>query len=121
MRYRKLTNLGDYPFGNGLLDFYIDVPEAIAQAVKTSLLLWLGEWFLNIDEGTPYMQGILGKYTIETANTTIQDRILSVEGVTNYEDYESTLDPETRGMSVSFKLNTIYGPTQVEINNYATY
>lgn len=121
MRYRKLSPSGDYVFGNSLLDFYIDTPDAVAQSVKTRLQLWLGEWFLNTDEGTPYMQGVIGKYNKETADTTIQDRILSTEGVTNFEDYESVIDPDTRLFSVSLTLNTIYGPTQLEISNYANY
>jgi hypothetical protein len=121
MRYRKLSLLGDYTFGNGQLNFYRDVPDAVAQAVKTRLLLWLGEWFLNLEEGTPYMQGILGKYSKEVADTTIQERVLDTQGVLNIENYESILDTTNRSLSVSFTLNTIYGPTQIEVNNYANY
>ncbi len=121
MRYRKLTSDGDYSFGNGQLDFYRDVPEAVAQAVKTRLLLWLGEWFLNIEDGTPFMQGILGKYSKTVADTTIQDRVLSTQGVIDIENYVSVLDPDTRSFSVQFDLNTIYGPTAVQVANYANY
>ncbi len=121
MRYRKLSPDGDYTFGGGQLDFYRDSPDAVAQAVKTRLLLWLGEWFLNIDDGTPYMLGILGKQSLETADITIQDRVLSTQGVTSIENYESSIDPNTRLLSVSFTVNTIYGPTDVEVENYANY
>lgn len=121
MRYRKLTATGDMRFGNGQLDFYRDVPEAVSQSVKTRLLLWLGEWFLNLEEGTPYMQGILGKHSQEAANVTIQDRVLDGQGVSDIQNFSSTIIPDTRGYNVSFDLDTIYGPTKVQVENYANY
>lgn len=121
MRYRKLSTTGDYTFGNGQMDFFRDIPEAVGQAAKTRLLLWLGEWFLDIDSGTPYMQGILGKYSIERANVTIEDRVIHTQGATNISNYVSEIDPDTRGMTASFNLDTIYGPTQVDLANYGNY
>lgn len=121
MRYRKLTADGDYSFGSSQLDFYRDVPEAVGQAVMTRLLLWLGEWYLNIEEGTPYMLGILGKHSKETADITIQDRTQSTEGLVNIEDYESILNGDTRGLAVNMQINTIYGPTAIQVENYRNY
>lgn len=121
MRYRKLAPGGDYSFGNGQQDFYRDVPEAVGQSVQTRLLLWLGEWFLNISEGTPFMQGILGKYSVGEASVVIQDRTLSTFGVTNLKNYVAESDQEVRNLSVQFDIDTIYGPTQVQLENYANY
>lgn len=118
MRYRKLSTDGDYTFGNGQADFYRDVPEAVAQACKTRLQLWLGEWFLDLDDGTPYLQGVLGKHSQPVPDLTIVDRARGTEGLTGLTDYQSTVDPDTRTMDVSFKIDTIYGPTPVEIANY---
>lgn len=121
MRYRKLTNTGDYSFGNGQLDFYRDVPAAVGQSVETRILLWLGEWFLDIEDGTPFLQGILGKYSQVTANTTIQDRILTTDGVVSIENYRSNIDVDNRAMTVECDINTIFGPTALKISNYALY
>lgn len=127
MRYRKLTSTGDYSFGNGQLDFFIDDPAGVGQAVKTRLLLWLGEWFLNTDDGTPYLQGILGKHSQSLADTTIQDQVVNTTdgqgtiAVTNVANYVSTLNPNTRSMSVSMDIDTIYGPTDIQIENYTNY
>lgn len=121
MRYRKQSIDGDYTFGSGLLNFYIDTPEGVAQSVQTRILLWLGEWFLDIDEGTPFMQGILGKHSKSTADATLQDRILTTDGMVSIDDYESVIDPETRKFRVTGKLNTIYGITALEVTNYANY
>lgn len=121
MIYRKLTPSGDYSFGSSALDFYRDVPAAVGQAAQTRLLLWLGEWFLDIDSGTPFMTGILGKHSKETADTTIQDRILGTEGMVDIEDYESIIDADSRRMSVTCSINTIFGPTSLEIDNYTNF
>lgn len=121
MRYRKLSPTGDFMFGNGQEDLWRDVPEAVGQAVRTRLLLWLGEWFLDIEAGTPFMQGILGKYSQTTADVTIQDRVLGTQGLTDIQNYVSAIDPDTRRMTVQFDVDTIYGPTQVQLENYANY
>ncbi len=121
MRYRKLDAFDDYSFGHSITNFYINQPEAVAQLVKTRLLLWLGEWYLNADDGTPYYQNILGKYSKATADQAIQNRVTSTDGVNDISFYSSTLDPVTRTLSVQMTLDTIYGPTTVQISNYATY
>lgn len=121
MRYRKLAPGGDYTFGNSERDFYRDVPEAVGQACQTRLLLWLGEWFLDIEEGTPFMQGILGKHTQSEADVTIQDRALGTQGLTDVTNYASSIDPETRNITAQFDIDTIYGPTSVQVANYANY
>lgn len=121
MRYRKLSPSGDYTFGNGQQDFYRDVPNAVGQACKTRLLLWLGEWFLDTQEGTLMMQGILGKHSLDQADVTIQDRVLGTQGLTDIKNYVSAIDPDTRGLQVQFDIDTIYGPTSVQVANYANY
>lgn len=121
MRYRKLTADGDYSFGNGQADFYRDVPEAVGQSVLTRLRLWLGEWYLDITQGTPYPTGVLGKKTKEQADVTIQDRITTTDGMVDIQNYTSAVDPDNRDMTVSVDLDTIYGPTQLDIENYANY
>lgn len=121
MRYRKLSSDDDFTFGSGELNYLRDVPEAPGQAAETRLLLWLGEWYQNIEDGTPYMQGILGKHSQATADIIIQDRILGTEGVVNIQEYSSTLDVDTRFLSVSAIINTIYGVTSVDVLNYANY
>lgn len=123
MRYRKLSATGDYTFGHDQMDFYRDVPEAVGQAVATRILLWLGEWFLDITDGTPFMLGVLGKYSIQQADQIIQDRTLSTQGITDIQSntYVSVVDPNTRAMTTTFTIDTIYGPTQVQLDNYVRY
>lgn len=127
MRYRKLDADNDYVFGNGQLDFYNNEPAAVGQAVETRLLLWLGEWYLDISAGTPYLQGVLGKYSQAQANTTIQQEVLGTtdgqgnSAVTDLSAYESQVDTDTRAMTIEMSIDTIYGPTVVQIANYTIF
>jgi hypothetical protein len=122
MRYRKLDANGDYSFGNQQNDFFIDSPEAVAQAVQTSLKLWLGEWFLDLTAGVPYPEGVLGKHPKEMADQTIISAINQVQGVVNITNFQSVIDPVTRQYSsISGTLNTIYGATQLQMQNYGNF
>lgn len=121
MLYRILDANNDYSFGNSLLNFYKDNPQAVAQAVETRLLLWLGEWYLNTDDGTPYVQGVLGKHPQSTIDATIQDRVIQTENVTGISNYVSSIDPNTRALSISFDIDTAFGPTSVQIANYRNF
>lgn len=124
MRYRKLTATDDFSFGHSQLDFFINSPEAVAQAVKTTLRLWLGEWYLNLNSGTPYAEEIVGKHPDQkaTADNALIAVITSVQGVENIQNFSSVIDPATRKYSaVVGVLNTIYGPTPLQIENLGNF
>lgn len=114
MRYRKLDANGDFTFGHSQADFYVDQPEAVAQAVETRLALWTGQWFLDITEGTDWQSGVLGKYTSNLYDSIIKDRIVSTPGVDSIDSYSSTLDPSSRTLSVIAVINTAFGAATVQ-------
>lgn len=114
MRYRKLDAFGDMQFGNGQQDFHTNTPDGVGQAVMTRLLLWAGEWFLNIEEGTPYQTGALGKNTKSTIDPMIRERILDTEGVTDIYTYSSNFDADARKFYVNATINTVYGATTIQ-------
>lgn len=115
MRYRKLDANGDYTFGQSQNDFYVDQPEAVAQAVQTGLRLFQGEWFLDTSAGVPWRQSILGKYAQNAYDAILKAQILNTQGVQALDSYTSSIDPTTRGLSVTATINTIYGSTDVTI------
>lgn len=114
MRYRKLDQNDDYSFGQGQVNFHKDTPEAVAQAVLTRLRLWLTEWFLDIEEGMPWVEGVLGKREKEAADNTIRTHVLETQGVTQIVEYASQYDADNRTLSVQLEIDTIYG--QIKIN-----
>lgn len=109
MRYRKLSNDGDYVFGSGKNDFLVNSPETVAQAILSRLKLWLGEWFADTSDGTGWNQSIVGKHSKNLYELTLRQRVLETPGVSSVVDFQSSLDPETRHLSVTMVVNTIYG------------
>ena len=103
MKYRKLTENGDYAFGRGGADMHADTPEAVGQAVLTRLRLFAGEWFV-----------VLGKHTQDTYDPVFRERILDTEGVTGIVSYASSFDGETRKLSVRAVIGTVYGETTIQ-------
>lgn len=114
MRYRQLTADGDYKFGNGRGDFLVDNPQAVAQAVYTRLRLWSGQWFLDVEEGTPYETQVLGTNTQALYDTAIRKRILETEGVNGLVKYNSTI--LNRQLSVECAIDTVFGPIPLSVS-----
>lgn len=110
MKYRALVN-GDMQFGVGASGFYINEPNAVAQSVLTRLRLWRGTWFLDENEGVPYIGGVVGRQSLASAEGVIRRAILKTEGVTSIESMSITLDPDERSYKVEATINTIYGTT----------
>jgi hypothetical protein len=116
VRVRKLTESGDYSFGNGEADFWINQPEGVAQKVRTRLLLFLKEWFLDQTVGTPWFQQILGFNTAANRDVAIRTVILQTNGVTALSNYSSSVGGTgPRGLVVSGLITTVYSATPVPI------
>lgn len=114
IRYRQLTSSGDYRFGGGAV-FLVDSPDAVRQAILTRLKLGVGDWFLDLDEGTDYRGSILGYGTQGTRDLEIQDRILGTPGVLEIVSYESVVDAVKRSFTVSATVSTVFGQTTFEL------
>lgn len=87
--------------------------DAVAQCVTTRLRLFLGEWFLNISDGTDWYGSVLGYNT--PYDLTIQDRILGTLGVTEILTYSSSID-KSRNLTVSALLQTSYSNNPIPIS-----
>jgi hypothetical protein len=102
-------------FGKGAANFLVDSPAAVAQAVKTRLLLFAGEWFLDTSEGVPWYSRVLGAGTSRTRDRSIRARILGTRGVKEIVSYQSVVDPGARTMTVTARISTIYGVTDAVV------
>jgi len=109
--YRKLDQNGDYTFGRR--NAFFSETEAVAQAVKTRLLLFKGEWWENILDGTPFFQEIAGQF-FSAADRAAQidlvfsERITGTRGVAEITVFNSEINPHTRTYSASVTIRTIY-------------
>ncbi|MGV8001197.1 hypothetical protein QPK14_03355 [Photorhabdus temperata subsp. temperata] len=113
MRYRREDENGDYSFGQGDNTFLTNSPEAVALAVKTRLALWRGEWFLDMKEGTPYVQSVLGKQRSDVYILAVRDRILKTKGVKSILSFDTHNDGTTRRLTFTATIDTLYGQTTV--------
>ena len=113
MRVRALTPTGDMSFGQSSVNFFVDVPRAVAQCIQTTLKLWQGEWFIDQSAGVPWAQNVLGKNTAGYYDLVIQHAITGVPGVVNLVSYSSSLDRATRALTVRVTVNTLYSQNQV--------
>lgn len=124
MRYRKLDSGGDYVLGRR--DELYEGTEAVAQAVKTRLLLLLGEWWENPEDGTPLFEEVLGKRfrtdeQPDSVDLVFSERINSTQGVTDITNFESKIDPETRTYTARITIKTIYDTEfQVSLSSGST-
>jgi hypothetical protein len=109
MRYRPLSATGDYTFGR---PFLANSPDCVAQAILTRLKLWRGEFFLDTTDGTAYLDGVLGK-PYSNPDAIIKQRILSTPGVRSITSYSSAMDGNTRALTITATVDTIYGPATI--------
>lgn len=109
VRVRALDASGDMQFGHGSGDFIADTSTAVAQRIQTRLGLWLGQWFLRTDDGTPYRTQVFGMRTNATRDPAIRARILATPGCTGLPTYASQQNRRTRAWSVQATVDTQFG------------
>ena len=88
----------------------IDNAERVAQQIKIQLLTWLGEWFLDITHGVPYLDYILVKNpNIELARSIFKEQIMKVDDVNDVTSLEVYYNATERTMIVEYEASTSYG------------
>lgn len=113
MRVRALDASGDCTFGRSAANFLVNSPAAVGQTVMTRLMLWEGDWFLDVTEGTPWSTEILGANTKPLYDLAIQQRILETNDVTAITQYSSTVSG--RSLIVTATIDTTFGTTTVQV------
>ncbi len=79
--------------------------HAVAQRVKRALLLFKGEYFLDLDLGMPYYTSILGtKNSIDSIRSIFVSEINSVEGVQEINSFDIVFDERTRVLTINCVL-----------------
>jgi hypothetical protein len=110
--YRKLDANGDPLWGNGQGSFVSDV-DAVAQAIRTRLLLLAGEWWENLAIGTPVFQSMLGSSTSDQALQAValllKQRIAGSPFVTSVSEVQISRDPTTRAVSFTAHAYSPFG------------
>ena len=112
MKYRRITSSGDYSFGSGSKN-YVDGNEAVAQAIKTKLLLFYGEWWEKLGEGIPMFQSVLGQTNPETIKSSlsmlVEQRITEIQEADSVKNIEIDYDRKNRTISMEVDVTTTSG------------
>lgn len=115
MRVRHLDETGDLSI-NGQTFIYDQ--NCIRQTIETRLRLFLGEYFRDINDGTPWFQRILGKNTnLNAIEAILRNRIVRTTGVVRLISFNLDYDENTRSLSVSGSALTEFGLLDYEVNN----
>ena len=93
------------------------IQAAIRQKVDITLNAFQGEWFANTAFGVPYIENenvldselILGRVTKAFFDTSLQNKILGVEGVEEIYSYSSSHNKNTGVITVDFTLTVSSG------------
>lgn len=93
---------------------FISGRDEIAQTIKTRLALFLGEYFRNIQEGTPWYEQILGKFvSLDTVEAVLRARIANTPGVIRLTSFSTDFDLDARKYSLTAGVLTQYGDLEV--------
>lgn len=110
----------DLTTGDLLINNYdmvvVDEIDQIAQSIHIKLRTYKGEFFADTSAGMDYFNLILIKNPdMDIVATTIKEQILSVEGVREIIEYSQDLNNALRTLTVTFKVDTIYGDITQEL------
>ena len=115
MTVRKLEDSGDIATSGTQ---FLSSQKEIAQTVTTRLKLFLGEYFRDILDGTPWFQDILGKgQSLDVRESAIKRRVLQTSGVLSIFEFNTDFDLQTREYSVSMGIVTPFGNELITISD----
>lgn len=107
MTVRRLDKNGDITTSG---QHFITEKEEVAQTIKTRLQLFLGEYFRNTNEGTPWFQQILVKgANLSEVDAIIRRRITQTEGVQTIISYNANFDLDNREYKIEVSVLTVFG------------
>lgn len=112
-----LDSNNDFILENGRF-VKIDDGAQTASKIRTNLLTYLGEWFLDENVGVPYFQRFFVKpVDLGDIESILKQVILQTEGVESLVSFESSFDGTSRGFGVDARVKTIYNTIEeIKVN-----
>lgn len=107
---RALDSNNDLIVRSGKLETVEEGAEVV-QHVRSRLLFYLEEWFLDTEAGVPYFQEIFTKpANLANIESIFKSKILRTPGVQRLTDFSMDYEGgSTRRLTVSFSAETTYG------------
>lgn len=114
MKVRRLDKNHDWMFGSSLANYAID-SEATLQSIKTILLSFRLNWFLDEDHGINWYAYFVKNPNIPAMEDDIKRHILEVEGVASLNALQLQLNTITRQMIITVRYTDTFGQTNTVI------
>lgn len=108
MRVRRLDSNHDWTFGQGFSS-YANQSEAIAQCVQTRLWSFMGDWFLDLEHGLPWLEQMERAVNLAELEMRIKRAVLEIEGVKQITSYRTEFEANSRRFTVFIGYLDIYG------------
>lgn len=87
-----------------------DIVTAAAQQIRLAIGMFKGENFLDLDDGTPFYEDILGqKFNENKIRGVIRERIMTVDLVATLEPLTLAFNRGTRVLTIGWHATTITG------------
>tara|TARA_R110000765_G_scaffold244631_7_gene346873 strand:+ start:5250 stop:5678 length:429 start_codon:yes stop_codon:yes gene_type:complete len=97
---------------------FLNGVQEVEQTVRTRLNLFLGEYFRDVTDGTPWYEQILGKFaSLSAAEAALRARIANTPDVIRLTRFDSQFDIQTRKYDVQASILTIYGEGEVRLTD----
>jgi hypothetical protein len=88
----------------------INGADRVAQQIKMTLLTFLGEWFLDIGFGVPYLEEILVKNPrLTSVESILRAKIKAVPDVQKITSFAMNYNRRHRTLQVEFTAHTLLG------------
>lgn len=117
MAYDIAIDVGtnDLVLQNGDL-LLVDNAERVSQQILITLKFWESEWFLNENDGVPYLDYIFVKNpNIAHVRQIITEKIKSVTGVQSVTALDLKFDAQRRLLTIIYGADTDYGLLTEEV------
>lgn len=106
---KALNSDNDIFLENGQFALVEEGAETV-QHVRTRLLFYRGEWFLDLEAGVPYFEEIFVKpVNLANVESILKQTILQTDGVERLLTFSLDYENTTRKLTVEFSAETIYG------------
>jgi hypothetical protein len=100
----RLDNTGDIEISNFSFGLTTDTTDAIIQKLRIKLRWFLGEFFLDISLGIPFIEKVLVKApNLSDIDFIFKSEILSVVGVSQILNYNTEFNTSLRKYTVNFQ------------------
>lgn len=83
----------------------------VGASIRHRLLMMFGEFFLDISDGMPWFQAVLGKKAQDTAEFAIKQRIATAPGVVQITRFNFDFDRDSRRIRVDCSVLSVYNET----------